>query len=617
MATRDQRRSKPSRRELELSEAEKRKVVEKYGLDIEDYDDLMKMGPRLESFAQGTMTRGWLTPGGVVAINDDNPKATAWDRRLKELQDRAAKRRAARQQKEQEDYEARIRGVEPPTQAEVRKVTEAAPQTTTQTPVTTTIVPAQPTAPSTPALNPASGAKRAAAPSRTPLVSVNRNDRTGTTVTLNGQGMRPTAENLNAVAEAQRRQLLDAPTGVDVTSPLYTNAEVRLMRRRAAESQMFRDQMARLDKIESEARDRADARAWENGSLRGERDWKHYGEVANTGGDGWKKGGSDYANAMSVLRDKMETLTGLARQGLLHGNETVTVTNAKGETYKRDGRNPYQTAMSLGKMILDSEKGAGLSQKQFEVANAQIDRLTELAQDRQKVRDRREQYRADEIRRRLPVETANATTNAQVFAAEKAYNAGRRTAALKALASPDVWDTPELYDHLNVINSTSTVSPAGANGVGRINDIQSAFREAMKDPAMNRAYASRARALEGRPGSEYDLEDLQNRIGVIYMQGKAGIKPVSYDRQVPNLDDAVWAEDDGNPAEKAVNSMSPGSVPYGPAPDPSALTPAIRTPQVPPRQGAPRIEDELRPVMAATKAGDAGGILRPRRKGVA
>ena len=612
MAMRDPRRSKPSKKELELSERakrepekvrreivtdqEKRRIVGQYGLDIEDYDDLMKMGPRPQRETFSGLT-------GTVPYMMDDHRSAAWDKRLKELQDRAVKRRSAKKQREVEDYDATIRGEKTPTQIEAEEKVKQPPVPAVQ--------------PSAPALNPASGAKRAAAPSRTPLVSVNRNDRTGTTVTLNGQGMRPTAENLNAVTEAQRRQLLDAPTGVDVTSPLYTNAEVRLMRRRAAESQMFRDQVARLDKIESEARARADARAWENGSLRGERDWKHYGEVANTGGDGWKKGGSDYTNAMSALRDKMETLTGLARQGLLHGNDTVTVTNAKGETYKRDGRNPYQVAMSLGKMILDSERGAGLSQKQFEVANAQIDRLTELAQDRQRVRDRREQYRADEIRRRLPAETANATTNAQVFAAEKAYNAGRRTAALRALASPDVWDTPELYDHLNVINSTSTVSPAGANGVGRINDVQSAFREAMKDPAMNKAYASRARALEGKPGSEYDLEDLQNRIGVIYMQGKAGIKPVSYDRQVPNLDDAVWAEDDGNPAEKAADSMSPGSVPYGPAPDPGALTPAIRTPQVPPRQEAPRIEDELRPVMAATKAGDAGGILRPRRKGVA
>ena len=308
-------RNKPSNKELKLSEAEKRKVVEQYGLDVEDYEDLMKMGPRPESFAQGTMTRGWITPGGVVAINDDNPKATAWDRRLKELQDRAAKRRAARQQKEQEDYEARIRGVEPPTQAEVRKVTEAAPQTTTQTPVTTTTVPTQtpvttttiptrPATPPTPALSPAGGAKRAAALSRAPLVSVGKNDRTGTTVTVNGQGMRPTTENVNLVNELQRRQLLDAPTGVDVTSPLYTNAEVRLMRRRAAEIQRYRDIKAEA----IAARARADETARSKGALRNADDWKYYGTVANTGGDDWKKGGKSYDEAMDMLRGKVKAL---------------------------------------------------------------------------------------------------------------------------------------------------------------------------------------------------------------------------------------------------------------------------------------------------------------------
>ena len=487
-------RSKPSNKELKLSEAEKRKVVEKYGLDIEDYDDLMKMGPRPESFAQRTMTRGWLTPGGVVAINDDNPKATAWDRRLKELQDRAAKRRATRLQKGQEDYEARIRGVEPPTQAEVRKVTEAAPQTTTQTPVTTTTVPTQtpvttttvptqPATPSTPALNPASGAKRAAAPSRAPLAAVNRNDRTGTTVTLNGQGMRPTAENLNAVTEAQRRQLLDAPTGVDVTSPLYTNAEVRLMRRRAAEIQRYRDIKAEA----IAARARADETARSKGALRNADDWKYYGTVANTGGDDWKKGGKSYDEAMDMLRGKVKALQELGAAGFTPSSQKAIA--------------------GLVTMIEDSDKLGGLSQRQIEVANRLINGWASAASSRKEMHEAEEKSRINTMRRTYGI--AEGTPDKDVLAAVRTFKGKAVSDALDALSNPDTWNTPDYYTHLETIQKN-----AGPN-----EGLASSFSTAMRDPTTRQRYNDAVMELTGGgvPPDDAAIANLQNKFAIEHM----------------------------------------------------------------------------------------------------
>ena len=74
MATRDQRRSKPSRRELELSEAEKRKIVEKYGLDIEDYDDFVALGERPGELYAGGM-EGFVP---VAPYRVDDGRSAAW-----------------------------------------------------------------------------------------------------------------------------------------------------------------------------------------------------------------------------------------------------------------------------------------------------------------------------------------------------------------------------------------------------------------------------------------------------------------------------------------------------------------------------------------------------------
>ena len=483
MATRDQRRSKPSRRELELSEAEKRKIVEKYGLDIEDYDDLMKMGPRLGSSAQGTMALGGLTPGGVVAFNDDNPKATAWDRRLKELQDRAAKRRATRQQKEQEDYEARIRGVEPPTQAEVRKVTEAAPQTTTQTPVATTTVPAQPATLSTPVLNPAGGTKRGRSSTHTPLVSVGENDRTGTTVTVNGQGMRPTTENGNLVNEPQRRQLLDAPTGVDVTSPLYTNAEVRLMRRRAAEIQRYRDIKAEA----IAARARADETARSKGALRNADDWKYYGTVANTGGDDWKKGGKSYDEAMDMLRGKIKSLQELGTAG-------YTPSSGK-------------AIADLVTMIEDSDKLGGLSQRQIEVANGLVNGWASAASSRKEMHEAEEKSRINAMRRTYGI--AEGTPDKDVLAAVRTFKGKAVSAALDALSNPDTWNTPDYYTHLETIQKN-----AGPN-----EGLASSFSTAMRDPTTRQRYNDAVMELTGGGVLPDDtaVANLQNKFAVEHM----------------------------------------------------------------------------------------------------
>ena len=487
-------RSKPSNKELKLSEAEKRKVVEKYGLDIEDYEDLMKMGPRLGSSAQGTMTLGGLTPGGVVAFNDDNPKAAAWDRRLKELQDRAAKRRATRQQKGQEDYEARIRGVEPPTQAEVRKVTEAAPKTTTQTPVTTTTVPTQtpvttttvptrPATPPTPALNPASGAKRAAAPSRAPLVSVGKNDRTGTTVTVNGQGMRPTTENVNLVNELQRRQLLDAPTGVDVTSPLYTNAEVRLMRRRAAEIQRYRD--IKAEAIASRAR--ADETARSKGALRNADDWKYYGTVANTGGDDWKKGGKSYDEAMDMLRGKVKALQELGAAGFTPSSQKAIA--------------------GLVTMIEDSDKLGGLSQRQIEVANGLVNGWTSDASSRKEMHEAEEKSRINTMRRTYGI--AEGTPDKDVLAAVRTFKGKAVNAALDALSNPDTWNTPDYYTHLETIQKNAAPNEG----------LASSFSAAMRDPTTRQRYNDAVTELTGGGVSPDDaaVSNLQNKFAIEHM----------------------------------------------------------------------------------------------------
>ena len=485
-------RSKPSRRELELSEAEKRKVVEKYGLDIEDYDDLMKMGPRPESFAQGTMTRGWITPGGVVAINDDNPKAAAWDRRLKELQDRAAKRRATRQQKGQEDYEARIRGEKTQAQIEAEKKATQ-PSTPAAQPSAPAAQPSAPAAqPSAPAAAPdaapallANGQSqnRGRTSTRSPLVSVGKNDRTGTTVTVNGQGMRPTTENVNLVNELQRRQLLDAPTGVDVTSPLYTNAEVRLMRRRAAEIQRYRDIKAEA----IAARARADETARSKGALRNADDWKYYGTVANTGGDDWKKGGKSYDEAMDMLRGKVKALQELGAAGFTPSSQKAIA--------------------GLVTMIEDSDKLGGLSQRQIEVANGLINGWTSDASSRKEMHEAEEKSRINTMRRTYGI--AEGTPDKDVLAAVKTFKGKAVSAALDALSNPDTWNTPDYYTHLETIQKNAAPNEG----------LASSFSAAMRDPTTRQRYNDAVTELTGGGVSPDDaaVANLQNKFAIEHM----------------------------------------------------------------------------------------------------
>ena len=464
-------RSKPSNKELKLSEAEKRKVVEKYGLDIEDYDDFVALGERPGELYTGGM-EGFVP---VAPYRVDDGRSAAWDKRLKELQDRAKKRREARRQREVEDYAATIRREETPSQREARHNTAAPAAAPAAAPTATTS--------ETPVLNPAGGTKRGRSSTHTPLVSVGENDRTGTTVTVNGQGMRPTAENVNLVNELQRRQLLDAPTGADVTSPLYTNAEVRLMRRRAAEIQRYRDIKAEA----IAARARADETARSKGALRNADDWKYYGTVANTGGDDWKKGGKSYDEAMDMLRGKIKSLQELGTAG-------YTPSSGK-------------AIADLVTMIEDSDKLGGLSQRQIEVANGLVNGWASAASSRKEMHEAEEKSRINAMRRTYGI--AEGTPDKDVLAAVRTFKGKAVSAALDALSNPDTWNTPDYYTHLETIQKN-----AGPN-----EGLASSFSVAMRDPTTRQRYNDAVMELTGGGALPDDtaIANLQNKFAVEHM----------------------------------------------------------------------------------------------------
>lgn len=486
-------RNKPSKRELELSEQAKRQHLkdlgydlERDGLDLEDYEDIVRMGPR--------QPRSVGSPGimGSPGTMKSNPARDVQDVRLKELQDR----RKAREKRRLEDYGATIRGEETSTQKETRKAAEAAPQTTTttQTPVATTTVPVQPAAPSTPALNPASGAKRASVPTRAPLVSVGRNDRTGTTVTVNGQGMRPTTENQNLATELQRRQLLDVPNA-DMTAPLHTRAEVRLQQRRNAETQDLRDSIARRDAILTAGRKRSDEISWNRGEVRNARDWEHYGTIASA--DGWKKGEKSYDDAMTALRDKMKTLQGLADAGYMPSTGKAMA--------------------EFSKLIEGSDAGAGLTQKQVEVANKQLDSWLGGAQNRQARIEAGNTYRINQLRNRMGL--AEGTSASDVLAADRAVRGKAVSGALEALSDPNVWNGPDYYKHLETIQRNANPNEG----------LASSFKAAMRDPATRQRYNDAVTNLTGGgmlPDDE-GVTDLQNKFAIEHMQAQRSVAPTT------------------------------------------------------------------------------------------
>lgn len=501
-------RNKPSKRELELSERakrepekvkreivtdqEKRKIVGQYGLDLEDYDDLAKMGERPKG---NEVTVSSPTTGVSYTMEHGKSREQeAWDARLKELRERAESRRAAKSQREVDDYTAAIRGEETPTQKENRQNAEAASPVTTAAavPSTATSSPtgnqpgAQPSA-----LNPASGSKRGSVPSRSPLASVGKNDRTGTTVSVNGQGMRPTTENVSLVNSIQRQQMLDAPTGVDVTSPLYTNAEVRLMRRREAEIQRYRD----IRQSAIDARNRADETARSRGALRNADDWKYYGSVANSGGDGWKKGGADYNDAMEMLRGKIRSLQDLGAAGYTPSSQKAIA--------------------NLVTMVEDSDKLGGLSQRQIEVANGLVNGWMSDANARKDRIAARNTYEMNKLRTSLGL--AEGTPDKDVLAADRDVRGKAVSGALDALRDPNVWNTPDYYKHLETIQKNSE------NGMG----LASSFRAAMRDPVARRRYNDAVTQLTGGgvlPDAE-GVADLQNRFAIEHMQAQRSAGP--------------------------------------------------------------------------------------------
>ena len=332
-------------------------------------------------------------------------------------------------------------------------------------------------------LNPAGGTKRGRSSTHTPLVSVGKNDRTGTTATVNGQGMRPTTENVNLVNELQRRQLLDAPTGVDVTSPLYTNAEVRLMRRRAAEIQRYRDIKAEA----IAARARADETARSKGALRNADDWKYYGTVANTGGDDWKKGGKSYDEAMDMLRGKIKSLQELGTAG-------YTPSSGK-------------AIADLVTMIEDSDKLGGLSQRQIEVANGLVNGWASAASSRKEMHEAEEKSRINAMRRTYGI--AEGTPDKDVLAAVRTFKGKAVSAALDALSNPDTWNTPDYYTHLETIQKN-----AGPN-----EGLASSFSAAMRDPTTRQRYNDAVMELTGGGALPDDtaVANLQNKFAVEHM----------------------------------------------------------------------------------------------------
>lgn len=583
-------RRNPSKKELELSEQAKRKVVEQYGLDVEDYEDLMRMGPPPPG---GRMTFDGIPDIlGQATYRRSSPaedaKLREWNKRLSELKARKRKRDEERKRTEEErvqrqadDFAATIRGEETPTQKEARQRAEAAVSSVNQP----AQVQAQTTAPAAQVALPAgptsgSGDRQGSRPLQRRGIygGVGKDSSKRNTLEVNNMRLIPSTENRNLVNELQRRQLLDAPTGVDVTSPLYTNAEVRLMRRQAAQNQMYTDRMTRLQKIEDAARSRADVRARTNGSLRGERDWKYYGTVANEGGDGWKKGGKEYTDAMSALRDKMKTLTDLADTGLLHANEQELRQDVRGQYYVYDLGNPRQRMSSLYGMIDKSDSGSGLSQKQIEVANAQLDRLLDTANKRKGMRDAKEAHRINMLREDLGL--AEGTSASAVLKADQDRRNSAINGALVALGNPETWNSPGYYDQLEALRT---------NGVG----LASAFSSAMKDPAMRDAYNADVQRLRSMPNSDVDLAELQNKYAVVGLQRQRGLGELNL-RPTPVGTGGEYAGD------QVLDDMGA----------PLGQEQVTIRPKAAPQQ---TLTNEQKRALGIQAAREAGDVLRPRK----
>lgn len=355
---------------------------------------------------------------------------------------------------------------------------------------------AQPAPTSTPALNPASGAKRAptSTPTRAPLVSVGRNDRTGTTITVNGQGMRPTTENMNLVEGLQRRRLTDN-VNPNLSDAVITNAELRQFQRENGQIALDRARRDRRDEILKRGRERSDKISWDRGEVRNARDWEHYGTVASA--EGWKKGSDEYNSSVAALRDKMKTLQGLADAGYMPSTGKAMA--------------------EFSKLIEGSDAGAGLTQKQVEVANKQLDSWLGGAQNRQARVEAGNAYRIDQLRNRMGL--AEGTSASDVLAADRAVRGKAVSGALDALRDPEVWNGPDYYKHLETIQRNANPNEG----------LASSFKAAMRDPATRQRYNDAVTNLTGGgmlPDSE-GVTDLQNKFAIEHMQAQRSAVPTT------------------------------------------------------------------------------------------
>ena len=235
----------------------------------------------------------------------------------------------------------------------------------------------------------------------------------------------------------------------------------------------------------------------------------------------------------------------------------------------------------LYEMIDKADSGEGLSQKQIEVANAQVDRLLGIAQERGAKRDAERAYRMNRLREDLGL--AEGTSDSAVLKADQDRRTSAINGALVTLGNPETWNSPDYYRQLEILQKNLNRDGSG---------LASAFSSAMKDPAMRDAYNADVQRLRSMPNSDVDLAELQNKYAVVGLQRQRGLGELNLRvSPVKDVNDPVL-DDTGAPLGQEQDTIQPKAAP---------------------QQDLTDEQERALGIQAAYGVGDA---LRPRRKGV-
>lgn len=461
------RGGRASRREMILASkgsAQALKEMQRLGLDEEAYAEYKKMGPREPD------VRSFSGLVGTVPYGVRTKKGEAWDNRLKELRDQTADRRTQRQDREQADYEAQIRGQETPTQAEARKAAEAKAKADADAAAKAKAQASQQSQPqprSAPALGNGQPIEPKGSSAKTPSPSISV-PKVGTVETR--------AVPANGVTSAQLITSVDGQI-IDRTKTEQVNAASRRFgeqqalhsrlyadARASEDSQRFQARMERLNRMSDQFHANMQEYRRRNGIMRHVADW----DKPVLGGDGkpvaaapgMEKGGAEYQKRMDALVKQAIAVGRSVKDGYMPGNQK-SVTKAL-------------------QMFADARKSdAGMTAAQMDMMGRQLKEFQGIADKRKAFIQQRQDFFNERAARKQLGERANGLGAQAAIALAASEKNAANLAAATALRDPKLLDADRMRHQKTLMD----------NGVDAV---------AMGREAVERAYAG----LKGKDAAE-------------------------------------------------------------------------------------------------------------------